>query len=78
MATVEVTYKCTAGHKRTIDMEQENVIEIIPNFVGFEREHPDDGFFPGCEKCKTASIGMRCCDDGVTRLVKMCTLTKVK
>ena len=77
METQKVTYRCTAGLKRTFDMKPENVIEIRDDFVAFDSSNQDNNFLPECEECKTATVGIEFGDDNKGHLVKICRLTKV-
>lgn len=79
METKKVTYKCSAGKTRTLDVNINDPgidIEIINNFVAYESEYPEYAFLPECHDCDVGSPAMRIGDDLVLHMVKVCTITK--
>ena len=74
-----MTYKCSAGKTRTLDINDNpaNDFDIINNFVAYESEHPEDAFFPECEDCKIGESAMSIGDDLIMHMIKLCTITKV-
>ncbi len=76
--TVSLTYRCSAGLERTLDIRIGQELDTIDNFVAFDSEYLDLAFIPECKDCKVAKHGLRLDEDRKGHILKMCTLTKVK